>query len=91
MKAPRLRDVNGERSDLEVRSGDAVAAVRGTVFGVRASGTLSIPPTPSDVGVPSVGAEFTLIEGKIAMKSESVGGELTVDGLSGNALLTGGS
>lgn len=34
-KAPKLREDRGDRSELEIVSGSAVASVRGTVFGVK--------------------------------------------------------
>lgn len=56
-KAPKLREDRGERSEIEIVSGNAVASVRGTVFGVAKT------PTGTDV---------TLAVGQIALTEDAV-------------------
>jgi hypothetical protein len=43
-RVPELRVRDGERSDLEIESGGAVAAVRGTIFGVNAGNGATLTP-----------------------------------------------
>lgn len=61
-KAPKLREDRGERSELEITTGTAVASVRGTVFGVT--------KTPS-------GTDVTLVVGKLEISALSVPVEAT--------------
>lgn len=67
-KAPKLRDVNGDRSDLEIETGNAVAAVRGTIFAVQAPVAATDKPT------------FTLIEGTLKMSEVAAVTTIVVSG-----------
>lgn len=66
-KAPKLREDRGERSELEITSGTAVASVRGTIFGVTDT---------------AAGTDITLVAGKleITSKDRPVTGSGIVDG-----------
>lgn len=55
-KAPKLREDRGERSELEITTGTAVASVRGTVFGVTKS---------------PAGTDVTLVVGKLEITTLS--------------------
>lgn len=55
-KAPKLRESGSDRSDLEIETGTAVAAVRGTIFEVSAGGGGTLP-------------SYTLIEGSIKLSA----------------------
>lgn len=67
-KAPKLRDVNGDRSDLEIETGNAVAAVRGTIFAVQAPVVATDKPT------------FTLIAGSLKMSEVEAVAPIVVSG-----------
>ncbi len=66
-KAPKLREDRGERSELEITSGTAVASVRGTIFGIADTAS---------------GTDITLVVGKLAITSNGlpVSGSGIVDG-----------
>lgn len=65
-KAPKLRESGSDRSDLEIETGTAVAAVRGTIFEVSAGGG-------------GVSPSYTLLEGSIQLSaSETSGSALQV-------------
>ncbi len=67
-KAPKLRTIDGNRSDLEIETGNAVAAVRGTIFGVQAA------------SIADPNATFTLISGSIQIGVVQYATTITVTG-----------
>lgn len=91
-KAPKLREDRGDRSELEIVSGTAVASVRGTVFGVRntasstdvtlAVGELALTANGSPVSAPGVsGGTLTVAEGSDPLRisiPDSLGAPPTV-------------
>lgn len=64
-KAPKLRQDRGESSEIEIVSGNAVASVRGTVFGVRKNGSST---------------DVTLAVGELKLQTES-GNEISGTGI----------
>lgn len=56
-KAPKLREDRGERSELEITTGTAIASVRGTIFGIAKT---------------SAGTEITLVAGELEITSLSI-------------------
>lgn len=67
-KAPKLRTIDGNRSDLEIQTGNAVAAVRGTIFSVKAA-----PDTTSN-------SSFTLIVGSLQIEAAEPTNAITISG-----------
>lgn len=67
-KAPKLRTIDGNQSDLEIQTGNAVAAVRGTIFAVQAASSSDPSPT------------FTLIAGSIQIGAVQADSPITVTG-----------
>lgn len=67
-KAPKLRNIGGTHSELEIQTGNAVAAVRGTIFAAKVA---------QEGGAVS---SFTLIAGSLQMAETSPTATMTVTG-----------